>query len=602
MLMYCIGEQKTLSFTDFNLQKEFIASIEAAGYQSATPLQSLLIPLVAERKSALVLSQSVAGKTGAILIPAINYILENPNQEKRGARILILTSRRDRVSQINYTIKRLSKEHTMRFGFIVSGRPYQTQMRLMRRPLDIMIATPGRLNDLMENKKADFSKLEMLIVDDFSSIYRKNLHGLVGSILNQVSNDCPSLVFVNDDDESTAEAKSMFPQSINIIVNDEKYDELNNSSSTQQSEHAQPEQQHSSAEGSGNQSPNQVDNIDKVAKNHKNTQTRNTNKADSSPKIDLPKDLMAQDVYVTDDYTHKIALMDHFLDEFSTDSTVIYTSTSKVAKTLQDNLTNHGHSADIAHELSEDELAKGSFETLIISDQDKKPDFSKLAKGFDTHLVHFDLPFKTVNFIKRLHNHENKRDEAAILIVDSQNYNTLKQIEKIIGSTLEQATVPGLEPLLPFVNKSKPQNRNGNGNNNKNTKNNAKNKNRKKPQNTSQRKKGSNNDKSKRQRKGPFGRLNGGVHRKQDSNNNGGGSSNTGGRKRSGTNNNQNRRPKVKVGVSSRGTSAPATSDRAWQSDFAEPKERQATSKKVVIRYKDKKRSLVPEKPDDESA
>jgi superfamily II DNA/RNA helicase len=148
-----------LSFSDFNLQPEFIKSIEAAGYQSPTPLQSQLIPLLAEKKSAVVWTQSASGKTGAFLIPAMNYILENPAPEKRGARVLILTSRRDRVSQINYTIKRLSQGHTMRFGFIVSGRPYQTQMRLMRRPLDIMIATPGRLNDLMSNGKADFSQL-----------------------------------------------------------------------------------------------------------------------------------------------------------------------------------------------------------------------------------------------------------------------------------------------------------------------------------------------------------------------------------------------------------------------------------------------------------
>ena len=61
-------------------------------------------------------SQSAAGKTGAFLIPAVNYILANPLEEKRGARILILTSSRDRVSQINYTLKRLTREHDMRFG------------------------------------------------------------------------------------------------------------------------------------------------------------------------------------------------------------------------------------------------------------------------------------------------------------------------------------------------------------------------------------------------------------------------------------------------------------------------------------------------------
>jgi len=210
-----------LSFTDFNLQKDFIASIEAAGYQSPTPLQSQLIPLVEEQKSALVLSQSAAGKTGAFLIPAINYILENPAPEKRGARILILTSRRDRVSQINYTIKRLSRDHNMRFGFIVSGRPYQTQMRLMRRPLDIMIATPGRLNDLMENKKADFSQLEMLIIDDLSSIYQKNLHGLVENILKQAKPDIPSLTFVNNEnDEIINFAHDIFPNATTIHIDD----------------------------------------------------------------------------------------------------------------------------------------------------------------------------------------------------------------------------------------------------------------------------------------------------------------------------------------------------------------------------------------------
>ena len=193
-----------MSFSDFNLNKEFIQSIEAAGYESPTDLQAQLIPLVAARKSALIWSQSASGKTGAFLIPAMNYILENPAPEKRGARILILTSRRDRVSQINYTIKRLSTDLTMRFGFIVSGRPYQTQMRLMRRPLDIMIATPGRLNDLMNNGKADFSQLEMLIIDDLSSIYRKNLHGLVESILNQADEECSAITFVAKDDEITA--------------------------------------------------------------------------------------------------------------------------------------------------------------------------------------------------------------------------------------------------------------------------------------------------------------------------------------------------------------------------------------------------------------
>ena len=317
---------------------------------------------------------------------------------------------------------------------------------------------------------------------------------------------------------------------------------------------------------------------------------------------------MPQLVHIADDYTHKIALMDHLLDEFEGEFTIIYTSTPKVAKTLQENLTNHGHTTELLHDLSTDELAEEDINTLIICDQDDETKIKKLADNASTHLIHFDLPYKTPNFIKRLGNHDHKRKDAAILIVDGRNYNELKQIEKSIGTTLKQVTVPGLEPLLPFVNKSKPQNHNQNkGRSNtkqKNTRN--------QPRKTSARNKNNKNsedNKSRRQRKGPFGRLNGGVHRKQsDSENQNTQSknrnknkakSNNGKQQKRNNNNHQNKNNRRQVGLSPRGTNAP-TSDRAWQSDFAEPKERKAPTKRVVIRYKDKKR-LLPENANDES-
>jgi superfamily II DNA/RNA helicase len=569
-----------LSFTDFNLQKDFITSIEAAGYQSPTPLQSQLIPLVEKQQSALVLSQSAAGKTGAFLIPAINYILKNPAPEKRGARILILTSRRDRVSQINYTIKRLSREHNMRFGFIVSGRPYQTQMRLMRRPLDIMIATPGRLNDLMENKKADFSQLEMLIIDDLSSIYQKNLHGLVEKILQQAKQDIPSLVFVNDDNGNIVSfAHEIFPNATTIHIEEDE---------------------------------NEEDSLGAATNNVHNN--KKTGKAKTSPPkgtvatID-PTSLMPQIVHIADDYTHKIALMDHLLDEFEGEATIIYTSTPKVAKTLQENLTNHGHTTKLLHDLSAQELAAEDINTLIICDQDNTEKTQALPDKPSTHLIHFDLPYKTANFIKRLGNHSHERDDAAILIVDGRNFSELKQIEKNIGSSLKQTTVPGLEPLLPFVNKSKPGNKSYNHNKGKpgaQQKNNR-NQPRKSSTKSKNNKTGNDENKSRRQRKGPFGRLNGGVHRKQSDSS----KQNTGSKSRNKNpnNNNSHNNPKRRnnkqqnhrqIGLSTRGTTAP-TSDRAWQSDFAEPKERKAPTKRVVIRYKDKKRSLLPENANNDS-
>jgi len=567
-----------LSFSDFNLNKEFIQAIEAAGYESPTDLQAQLIPIVDERKSALIMSQSASGKTGAFLIPAMNYILENPAPEKRGARILVLTSRRDRVSQINYTIKRLSNEITMRFGFIVSGRPYQTQMRLMRRPLDIMIATPGRLNDLMNNGKADFSQLEMLIVDDLSSIYRKNLQGLIESILNQAGSDCSAITFVTEDEEITPYAESLFPDAERITLDEN--DEENEMVS--------------------------LDDSETQEKTNINTQNTDYNKPPS--KMISSDDLMPQKVHIADDYTHKIAMMDHLMDEFAGGSTIIYTATNKAAKTLQDNLSNHGHAAELIDEVDTDELT--DIDILIYSDQSNLDVDNELMAKLDANIINFDLPHNINNYLKRLNRHSQERENATLLMLDGHNFNELKELEKSLGEKLDQVTIPGLEPLKPFVNLSKGRAKkpNGSNNNNKNNrgkqnqkkrgaangprnnKNGGKNKNGQQNPNAKKNAKNKNprrNNKSKnnnqnqqdgdssqrRQHKGAFGRLNGGTHRK--------------------SNNVRTR----KVGVSRVGTDAPK--GREGKSLAAEVKEGAADkSKPVTIRY-NKKRTLTIKKPEE---
>ena len=563
----------TLSFSDFNLNKDFIQAIEAAGYESPTALQSQLIPLIEERKSALIWSQSASGKTGAFLIPAMNYILENPAPEKRGARILVLTSRRDRVSQINYTIKRLSNDLTMRFGFIVSGRPYQTQMRLMRRPLDIMIATPGRLNDLMNNGKADFSQLEMLIIDDLSSIYRKNLQGLVENIIKQADSNCSAITFVSEDEEIIPYAKSLFPNAEQITLNEE--DEENEIEVV-------------------NISTNNA-----VDTSNQETVENNNNKQPQSTMINS-EDLMPQKVHIADDYTHKIAMMDHLMDEFAGESTIIYTATNKAAKTLQDNLSNHGHAAELIDEVDIEELA--DIGTLIYSDQSKLDLDNEIMAKLDTNIINFDLPHNVNNYVERLNRHDHKRENATLLMLDGYNFNELKALEKTLGEKIDQITIPGLEPLKPFVNLSrgKPNHANKNQRGKPNQKRqgspaggrpnnkggrsktgqanpNAKKKNNKRNVKSNGRSNNSGQakqegDGQKRQHKGAFGRLNGGTHRK-----------------------NSNSRTK-KVGVSRVGTDAPRGSE--GKSLAAEVKEGTSDKSKVTIRYS-KKRTLSIQKPEE---
>lgn len=570
MLTHLLGFN--LSFANLNLQDSFVKSIESAGYLSPTELQSRLIPLVSEKKSVLVWSQSAAGKTGAFLIPAINYILANPLEEKRGARILILTSRRDRVSQINYTLKRLTREHDMRFGFIVSGRPYQPQMRLMRRPLDMMVATPGRLNDLVDNNKADFSQLEMLIIDDMTTIYQKNMHGLIGKIIAQVKKPCPIIAFVRHDDDVRKLAHELVPNAIEIEGVEEENEEL----------------------------PNNLDNNISIIQ----TSAPAVETATPSPAT-FPTH--KQHAYVADDYTHKIAIMDHFLDEFAGEATVIYTATEKAASALQDNMANHGHTVELASKLKPKELSANDALTLIVCDQKS----ASLAADSDKNIIHFDLPFKLDNYRKRLNAHAEDRESAMIILADGNDYDALRRIEKEIGTAIEQHSAPGLEPLNPFkstlpsnarkqsnTRSNKPNNTNkakpGKKPNHTNGKNTANKNTRNKPSTakstpskgkTTDNKRGkpnttrtnkptrsttSSDDKDqRRQRKGPYGRLNGGAQRKR---------SDFG-------------------GVSTTGTKAPAPmSDSGWDKAIAE-NNKPTKEKRVVIRHKAKKRTLLKDDP-----
>ncbi|UJS26188.1 DEAD/DEAH box helicase [Thiothrix winogradskyi] len=538
-----------MSFSELGLHPEFAAKIEAAGYENPTDLQKQLIPLIAHNKSVIVWTQSASGKTGAFLIPAINYVLTNPIEDQRHARVLILTSRRDRVNQINYTIKRLmGDEQQIRSGFIVSGRPYQPQMRLLRRPLDLMIATPGRLNDLVDNNKADFSKLEMLVIDDLSAIYHKGLHGLVNKILSERTTACPVIAFVRPENDITGYARAVLAGAEELEVDD-----------------------------------------------------------DRNPLLLIP-----QVVHLADDYTHKIALMDHLLDEFSGEPTCIFTITTKVAKALAESLANHGHTAEVASDLPESERNGTSAPILIYADQDG---LQPNLQG-DEHIINFELPQKVEDYEARLQGLSPEREEAVIAVVLPRERDNLKQIETFLGDSIEQCTLPGLAPLehtsgftpsvrSPRTNRSNSsggqrqqgqhhgkggsnqgergrsqQNRSGSqqnrpphqgqngGRSNPNQQQNAARRDNRpatgqeqSPANTADR----------QQRKGAYGRLNGGAQRKRD----GGpytGSSNPASRREQGGS--------YEIG--------------SWEKPNYTPQDdKPKTDKQVVIRYKEKRRILT---------
>ncbi|WP_020560341.1 DEAD/DEAH box helicase [Thiofilum flexile] len=500
-----------MSFEDLGLNKEFVTSVQAAGYEHPTELQQQLIPCINKGSSVLVWTQSASGKTGSFLIPAISYILSNPLEEHRGARVLILTSRRDRVNQITYTIKRLLGEQSIRTGFIVSGRPYQPQMRLLRRPLDLMIATPGRLNDLVDNNKASFNSLEMLIIDDLTAIYKKGLHPLIDKILAQRTNPYPIIAFVRHDDQVTPYARQMLTGAEEITIQDEKTQLLQ----------------------------------------------------------------LKQQIYLADDYTHKIALMDHLLDQRQVIPTIIYTVSAKTAKSLADSLANHGHTADAVHLLAEEERNTEACPILIVADQEG---IQAEVNGGE-RVIHFDVPEKVEHYVSRLQEFLDEPNVTPIvMLVGRQEREQLKKIEEYLGEAFEQRTVVGLEPSNRPVNRNKTEREPRHGAQpyaKRPPRTNGSNDSRPQRPNYNQGQ-GANGQEERRSnqtnnRKGPYGRTNGGGQNTNPA------------RKRTDT---------MRSNPAS-GHDAPyAIGDWENQTDYM-PAKTANPDKKVVIRYKEKRRTLL---------
>ncbi|MBE8232189.1 MAG: DEAD/DEAH box helicase [Endozoicomonadaceae bacterium] len=499
-----------MSFSEFELNQDLKASLNGAGYENPTLLQKQILPLITERKNLIVGSQTASGKTGAFLIPMASYLIDNPIEEHQGSRILILTSRRERVNHINYTLKRIFKNYTVRVGFISGGRPYQHQMRLLKRPLDVLIATPGRLNDLVENNKANFSELEMLIIDDYTTIHHHGLQSLCTTIVKQASDKCQYITFVQKDDESEASLKELLPDAINIEVAEEKH-----------------------------------------------------------PLVSIP-----QEVYIADDHTHKIALMDQMLDELEDQATLIYTASNHSADTLVENLINHGHPAIRAQQSNEPVTAE-QHPIIVISDQ---TNINVITHSYK-NIIHFELPKQTASFQNRIMNKGwEELEKPSAIIAGPHDRVTLKKIETESGESLEQNTLIGLEPLntytsTPLLSLS-PNKQKAKG---KKQQHNTKRKGARSL--TSPRKNSNNKQKS---HKGQYGRLSGGIHRK-----------------RGGNNGNSIQQSQPQQGKTQHNKSNQNTSNSYRSKNFSNPtmqeelSERQPKKRNVVIRYKErKKRSL----------
>lgn len=170
--------------------------IEVNGFTSPTPIQMKAIPLVRQGYDLLAAAQTGTGKTAAFVLPMLQKIIEEPTlYQKRVPRVLVLTPTRELAAQVGETILSLGKDLGVRSAVVFGGVGINPQKAAIAKGLDFLVATPGRLLDLMNQGFADLSKTHILILDEADRMLDMGFLPDLKRILKALPPDRQTLLF-----------------------------------------------------------------------------------------------------------------------------------------------------------------------------------------------------------------------------------------------------------------------------------------------------------------------------------------------------------------------------------------------------------------------
>ncbi len=157
-----------MQFRELGLNKPIVKAIEAQGYKNPTLIQEQAIPLVLEGKDVIASAQTGTGKTAAFALPILQNLFDRQDASKKGKKIraLIISPTRELALQIEENFNKYSKYTSLRTGIVYGGVSFDPQKEVIRKGIDILIATPGRLLDLHKQDFVHLDYVETLVLDE----------------------------------------------------------------------------------------------------------------------------------------------------------------------------------------------------------------------------------------------------------------------------------------------------------------------------------------------------------------------------------------------------------------------------------------------------
>ncbi len=377
-----------MSFAALNLSPDILKAVAEQGYETPSPIQAEAIPAILAGHDVMAAAQTGTGKTAGFTLPILQLLSSGKHVNANQVRTLILTPTRELAAQIEESISNYGKHLPLRSTVVFGGVKINPQMIRLRRGVDILVATPGRLLDLYNQNAVKFTQLEILVLDEADRMLDMGFIHDIKKILIKLPKKRQNLLFsATFSNEIRQLAKTIVHNPVEISV-----------------------------------SP------------------RNTT-----------AETVKQCIYPVDK-KRKSALLTQLIKDHQWQQVLVFTRTKRGANQLTRHLQTegiqaaaiHGNKSQGARTKALAEFKKGAIRILVATDI--------AARGLDIdqlpQVVNFDLPNVPEDYIHRIgRTGRAGATGQAVSLVSADEFQQLADIERLIKSVLTREIVDGFDPV-----------------------------------------------------------------------------------------------------------------------------------------------------------
>ena len=376
------------TFADLDLRPELLQELTSLGYEEPTPIQREAIPPLLEGRDLLGQAATGTGKTAAFALPLLQRLPERRGKEPIA---LVLAPTRELAMQVSEALHRYGKALGARVLPVYGGTPIGRQLRELQRGVDVVVGTPGRVQDHISRGTLRLSSLQVVVLDEADEMLDMGFAEDIDAILSAAPPERQTVLF-----------SATMPQQ-----------------------------------------------IERVARRHLRSPARITISREPLASGDSP--LVRQSAYVVA-RAHKPAALGRVLDVESPESAIVFCRTREEVDSLTETLNGRGYRAEALHGgLSQEQrdrvmgrLRAGTTELLVATDV--------AARGLDvdqlTHVVNYNVPSAAEAYVHRIGRVGRAgREGVAITLAEPREHRMLKQIERLTGQRISMEKIPTLADL-----------------------------------------------------------------------------------------------------------------------------------------------------------